>query len=69
MRNPTKIVGVRFTPEDYKLLKKITEARGEDPSVFIRRAVYKELARLSFLSEERKKALGIQNGRFGRDKR
>lgn len=63
MRNLTRQVGVRLTPDLYILLKKVAEARGEDLSDFIRRAVYKELADLSFLSEERKKALGcIQRG-------
>lgn len=49
---------MRFTPELHKLLKQVAEARGEDLSDFIRRAVYKELAELSFLSENMKKALG-----------
>lgn len=45
--------------EDVELLKRICEARGEDLSDFVRRAIYKELASLSFLSEEQKKALGM----------
>jgi len=58
VKNLNKQVGVRFTPELHKLLKQVAEARGEDLSDFIRRAVYKELAELSFLSENMKKALG-----------
>jgi len=47
--------------QDIDLLRKVTKARGEDLSDFIRRAVYKELACLNYLSEEQKKALGIKN--------
>ena len=45
------------------LLRKVSEARGEDMSDFVRRAIKRELARLSFLPEEEKKALGIITGR------
>ncbi|RLI11508.1 hypothetical protein DRO35_04905 [Candidatus Bathyarchaeota archaeon] len=55
----SKHVGVRMRPEDVKLLRNICRARGEDLSDFVRRAVRKELARLSFLTIEEKKALGI----------
>ncbi len=41
------------------LLKKVCKARGEDLSDFVRRAIYKELADLSFLPKEQKKALGL----------
>jgi hypothetical protein len=44
---------------DVELLKKVSKDRGEDVSDFVRRAVYKELASLSFLSDEQKKALGV----------
>lgn len=50
---------VRFEPSIKKLVGKVAKARGEDVSDFVRRAVKIELARLSFLSEEEKKALGI----------
>ncbi len=42
------------------LLNRITNARGEDISDFVRRAIYKELATLNFLPEEQKKALGLK---------
>jgi len=42
-----------------ELLRKISEARGEDMSDFVRRAIKRELARLGFLPEEEKKALGM----------
>ncbi len=44
---------------DVELLKKVSHDRGEDVSDFVRRAVYKELASLDFLSKEQKKALGV----------
>lgn len=47
----------RMPKEEIELIKKIAKARGEDLSDFVRRAVYRELARLNFLSQEQKKAL------------
>jgi len=60
LTNLAKVVGVRVTEELYSLLRIVCEARGEDVSDFIRRAVLKELASLSFLSVDQKKALGIK---------
>jgi len=45
--------------QDVELIKKVCEARGEDLSDFVRRSVKMELARLSYLSDEEKKALGM----------
>jgi len=59
MSNLVKVVGVRVTEDLYSQLKAVSEARGEDVSDFIRRAVLKELASLSFLSNSQKKALGV----------
>jgi len=50
---------VRITRRDKELLEKISKARGEDPSDFVRRAVRKEFAILCYLPEEEKKALGL----------
>lgn len=50
---------VRFEPSIKELARKVAKARGEDLSDLVRRAVKMELARLSFLSEEEKKALGV----------
>jgi len=61
MSNP--IVFARMRKEDVELIKRVCKARGEDLSDFVRRAVRKELARLSFLSPEEKKALGITTKR------
>lgn len=44
---------------DVELIKRICEARGENLSNFIRRTIKMELARLSYLSNEEKKALGF----------
>lgn len=57
MSNTT--LGVKVTAEDRELLEKVCKARGEDISNFVRRAIKKELASLSFYPEETKKALGI----------
>ena len=53
-------IGVRIAIEDRKLLEKVCRARGEDISDFVRRSIRKELASLSFLPAEQKKALGIK---------
>jgi uncharacterized protein (DUF1778 family) len=55
-----KTVGVRVTTELYNMLGEVCRARGEDMADFIRRAVLKELASLSFLPAVQKKALGIK---------
>jgi len=47
-------------PRDVRLLKEVCRARGEDVSDFVRRAIKMELARLSFLTPEEKKALGFK---------
>jgi len=57
--NLIKVAGVRFTEDIYSKLKAIANARGEDVSDFIRRAILKELAALNFLSEFENKALGV----------
>jgi predicted DNA-binding protein len=54
------ILGVRIAPEDKELLKKVSKTRGEDLSDFVRRAIKKELASLSFLPDYDKKCLGVQ---------
>mgnify|MGYP000164962777 CR=1 FL=1 len=64
------LIQIRIDPELKELLRRVAKAREEDMSTFIRRAVKRELARLSFLSEEEKKALEVVgNGseRAGRD--
>ena len=53
------LVAAWFDLEDKKLLAKVCEERRENFSVFIRRATMQELARLSYLPADQKKALGI----------
>ena len=55
----SKQIGVRLPEEVYNLLSSVAEFRGEDISDLVRLAIYKQLADLSFLSKEQKKALGI----------
>ena len=52
-------IGLRIEIEDRRLLEKVCNARGEQISDFVRRAVKKELASLSFYNAETKKALEI----------
>jgi len=53
------IVGAKFREKDKDLLVKVCRDRREDISDFVRRAVMGELARLSYLPESEKKALGV----------
>ena len=47
-------------PQDlYDLLRRVTKDRGENESVFVRRAVLKELASLNYLPARQMKALGV----------
>jgi hypothetical protein len=55
------IVFARMDQDLVDLIKKICRLRGEDLSDFVRRAVKLELARLSYLSEDEKKALGFSS--------
>jgi len=50
---------IRIDPELKELLRRVAKAREEDMSTFVKRAIKTELARLSFLSNEEKKALGV----------
>jgi len=52
-------IGIRMAPNEIALLKKVSHARGEDLSDFVRRSIRTELARLSYLSPNEKKALGV----------
>lgn len=54
-------IGIRMSDSEIALLKKVSHARGEDVSDFVRRAIKSELARLSYLSSAEKKALGVRS--------
>jgi hypothetical protein len=53
------IVFARMPEEEMNIVRDVCKSRGEGISNFVRRAVLSELARLSYLSTERKKALGL----------
>jgi len=55
----TEIVAVRFTRRVRDLIKQVADARGSDESAVVRQAVHEQLARLSFLTDDEKKALGL----------
>lgn len=55
----TVYIGARVEPELKKLIEKVAKERGMNVSDFIRFLVKRELARLSFLPEETKKAFGL----------
>ncbi len=61
MKYNNLIISVRFQVSDVDLLKKVANSRGENVSDFVRLSVKKEFARLSFLSDEEKKALEVTN--------
>ena len=54
------LVGALFKATDKRQLEEICDARGEDVSSFVRRAVKKELAALGYLTEAECKALGME---------
>ena len=58
--NLERTIGVRVTEELYQLLTTVCQHRGEDVAGFIRRAILTELAQLSFLPDDQKKALGVR---------
>lgn len=55
-----ELVSFRVKRETRLLLEEVCDARGEDVSSFVRRAVFKELAGLGYLPEKQKKALGLK---------
>lgn len=59
MRNLTKQIGVRVVPRDYKLLQEISKGRGIDVSDFVRQLIRVEFAKLNYLGDDAKKALGV----------
>lgn len=55
----TELLGAYFAPGDADLIRGVARGRGETNASFIRKSVYRELARLSLLDHEREKALGL----------
>ena len=60
MSNKTKVISIRFLPYHAELLSAVCASR-EDKSDFVRRAVLRELAELSFLDGDARKALGVKD--------
>jgi predicted DNA-binding protein len=56
------LIAARVEVELKALVEKVSKSRGEGVSTFVRRAIRKELAELSFLSAEDRKALGLVRG-------
>lgn len=56
----TAFLGIKIEPDLKSLAEQVSKSRGEGLSSFVRRSILKELASLSFLPDEQKKALGIQ---------
>ena len=54
-----EVVTVRFTKRIRELVRQVAQVRGLDESDVIREAVHEKLALLSFLTEDKKKALGV----------
>ncbi|RLF09272.1 MAG: hypothetical protein DRJ69_04960 [Thermoprotei archaeon] len=54
-----KWVAARLPRDRYELVKKLCEVRGEEISDFIRRAIYRELARMGLLPAEEARLLEI----------
>ncbi len=52
-------ISAQITEEDHGLLCKITAARGEGISTFVRRALRREFGHLGYLAPEEAKALEV----------
>jgi hypothetical protein len=61
MLKKDKFIGFWIQGKDKDLLIQVCESRGEDLSNFIRGIIRRELAKLSYLSQKEKKALGVKN--------
>ncbi|MDY6966614.1 MAG: hypothetical protein SVM80_11740 [Halobacteriota archaeon] len=59
------IIGAKFRRRDAELIREVARLRGGSVSDFLRYAVLKELARLSYLSEDEEKALGVRGDEHG----
>jgi len=58
--NEVIVQTLRIPKGTRELIKRVCENRSETISNFIRRAILKELAALSYLDEEVKKSLGVK---------
>ena len=56
-----QVLGASFSRKHVDLITTVCEQRGESKSTLFRRAVLRELAKMSYLSPEEKKALGVND--------
>ena len=54
-------LNIKIEQKDLKLIRKISEKRGEGLADFVRFAIRMELARLGFLDSDAMKALGVNH--------
>ena len=59
-RRCSKVYGLRLDDETHTLASRVAKSRGTDLAAYIRELIRLDLARLSYLSEEDKKALGVE---------
>ncbi len=52
-------IGVRLFESDERLLRQVCRSRGEDISDFVRMAIRTQLAKMGYLPDSDKKALGL----------
>jgi hypothetical protein len=62
MEIETVYIGTRIEPYLKEIVEKVAKERGMNVSDFLRFLVKRELAALSFLSEDTKKAFGMLKG-------
>lgn len=56
-----KLIGTKISENEALLFKEFCTARGENISSVLRRLIFTELAKYSFLDENRKKALVVSD--------
>jgi len=59
--NKNDFLGARFREKEAKLIRELTELRGESISVFLRRSVLKELSSMNMVDKKTQRALGVKN--------
>jgi len=60
-KNKNDFLGARFREKEAKLIRELTELRGESISVFLRRSVLKELSSMNMVDKKTRLALGVKN--------
>jgi len=65
MKTTVRMIGFKVPLEIHEIVTRVSKARGQNMSGFLRRVLLQELARLGFLSDEQMKALGINTEKEG----